>query len=81
MPRTLTPILAVLLAGCAASGPSGPRPGDAPISCPATCQTTYTQCSGGCAAADRTTASECIATCDRVFEECLKSCELPPASP
>jgi hypothetical protein len=79
MTRILAVTFAALLAGCAASGPSGPRPGDSRISCPATCQTTYTQCSGGCASARRRTPSECIVTCDRVLEECLRSCELPPA--
>jgi hypothetical protein len=71
-------IVALLLAGCASTGPGGPKPGGA-ISCPATCQTTYSQCTGGCAATGDSSAQECAVTCDRVLEECLKSCEAPPA--
>jgi hypothetical protein len=69
--------LALLLAGCAATGESSP---DTPVSCPATCQTTYTQCSGGCIGGGDTTAADCVATCDRVHEECLRSCEEPPGA-
>jgi hypothetical protein len=71
---------ALLLAGCAATGPQGPVPRERGMSCPATCQTTYTQCSGSCAGSIERTAVECAMTCDRVLEECLRSCEAPPPS-
>ena len=69
----------LLLAGCASTGPGGPKPGGA-ISCPATCQTTYSQCTSGCSAGTSSMAQECAVTCDRMVEECMKSCEAPPAS-
>lgn len=72
--------VALLVTGCAATGPSdtSAEPGQNPISCTATCQTTYTQCTGGCIGAADDTPSICHATCDRVIEECLKRCTKPP---
>lgn len=83
--KTLVPAAAALsLAGCALFGPAQSADGPqarTPISCPATCQTTYTQCSGGCIGAGETTTMECEVTCDRVLEECLRRCEKAPATP
>lgn len=76
--RFLLSACVLLLAGCAATGPEVAGPDKPPISCPATCKTTYTQCTSGCIGSNTTGAADCAITCDRVIEECFKTCETPP---
>lgn len=72
---------ALLVTGCAAVGPttgSSEESAKSPISCQAGCQTTFTQCSGGCIGGGADTLSTCQEICGRVLEDCLRTCEKPP---